>query len=163
MYLSISYFRQQIACTKEVTFLNLIPISRVSIYTIAAHYPSRGWRIFEILRCPLQGPQILRIKGAEIKRGLRHVGLYRYPPLSLPFSAPLSPLSCPFLVLPCNCKLTLARTINFSHLGLLLKFSIHANRLFPELPSVHCALAEKSKKVRAISRCAMPHSPYLVY
>ncbi|KYQ54985.1 hypothetical protein ALC60_06146 [Trachymyrmex zeteki] len=42
---------------------------------------------------------------------------------------------------------------------------IHANRLFPELPSAHCALAEKSKKVRAIPRCPMPRPPrppYLV-
>ncbi|TGZ53827.1 Uncharacterized protein DBV15_01873 [Temnothorax longispinosus] len=47
-----------------------------------------------------------------------------------------------------------------------IKTRIHANRLFPELPSAHCALAEKSKKVRAISRCTMPRppppAPYLV-
>jgi len=58
----------------------------------------------------------------------------------------------PILVLPCNCKLTLALAINFSCLGLLLKFSIHANRLFPALSSAHCAPLEKSKKVGAIPR-----------
>ncbi|EGI69962.1 hypothetical protein G5I_01287 [Acromyrmex echinatior] len=40
---------------------------------------------------------------------------------------------------------------------------IHANRLFPELPSAHCALAEKSKKVRAIPRCPMPRPPLPPY
>ncbi|KYM85449.1 hypothetical protein ALC53_04692 [Atta colombica] len=40
---------------------------------------------------------------------------------------------------------------------------IHANRLFPELPSAHCALAEKSKKVRAIPRCPMPWPPLPPY
>lgn len=165
LYLSISYFVNK-SCSKGVTFLNLIPNSSLSIYTIATHYPSRGWRIFEIPRYPLQRPQILWVKGAEIKRGLRHGGLYRRPSSLSPFlCTPFLYLLPPLLVLPCNCKLTLARTINFSRLGLLLKFSIHANRLFPELPSAHCALAEKSKKVRAIPRYAVPRPPppYLVY
>ncbi|KYN33021.1 hypothetical protein ALC56_12655 [Trachymyrmex septentrionalis] len=40
---------------------------------------------------------------------------------------------------------------------------IHANRLFPELLSAHCALAEKSKKVLAIPRCPMPRPPLPPY
>lgn len=81
-------------------------------------------------------------KGIKTRRVVARPIFSFYFPSSLYLS-----LSCPLLILPCNCKLTLAHTINFSRLGLLLKFSIHANRLFPELlPSAHCVHRKKSLK-----------------